>query len=64
MRITFKGEAESLLSKVSKDVDLSPTQLLMQLLFSYEKELNNTTHIEEVTNELYKPHKGSLQDRP
>lgn len=61
MRITFRGESERVLKELSKKLNVSPTELLTQYIFSVEKFIDNTAHIEEVNDELQKLHKGSLR---
>ena len=61
MRITFRGKSEKVLKELSVTLDLSPTELLVGYIFSLEKVVNNTAHIEEVKNELQKSYKGFIQ---
>ncbi len=61
MRITFRGESERVLREVSQKLGISPTELLTHHIFSLEKFIHNRAHIEEVKNELQKPHKRVVQ---
>lgn len=58
MRVTFRGESEKTLIRLSDIHKVSPTELLISYIYEIEKQyLDNKAHKAEVTNELHKPHK-------
>jgi len=57
MRITFRGESEKALIQLSEYLKMSPTEVLTSYLFMMKDRNKHTAHIEEVINELHKPHK-------